>query len=85
MEVFAGDPEKGGSNLSKAWEQAGGLSIRYDLLIDESHDFLNDQAFWAREESEPADQYHFAVPCTNLTSAKTVGQTRTSDNPYGSN
>ena len=82
VEAFSGHPRDGGANLSRAWEAAGGTAVRYDILINPDDDFLKDDAFWEQQEREPADVYHFGIPCTRLTLARTP-KTRSTDNPYG--
>ena len=34
VEVFSGDPAQGSANLSNVWEQAGGVVVRCDLLLE---------------------------------------------------
>ena len=72
VECFSGVPSEGGCALSEAWEDAGGTSIRYDNRIDAAHDFFNDDEFWAEQEANPADVYHFAIPCDNFSIAHTT-------------
>ena len=83
VEVFSGVPEQGGAALSRAWEAAGGVAIRYDNRIDPKHDFMNDEEFWIQELGSPADVYHFAPPCTTFSCAHTTPMVRTRTNPYG--
>ena len=83
VEIFSGVPEEGGAVLSRAWEAAGGLAIRYENRIDPNHNFTEDERFWQKEIGDPADVYHFAPPCTTFTSAHTTPIVRTRANPYG--
>ena len=57
VEVFSGLPSEGGAALSEAWEDAGGVAVRYDVRLDSRHDFLNDLEFWEAEYQDPADLY----------------------------
>ena len=72
VECFAGHPSEGGCALSDAWEDAGGMAKRYDIRIDESHDFMQDEEFWNKQEMDHADVYHFAIPCDNFSIAHTT-------------
>ena len=72
VECFSGIQREGGCALSEAWEDAGGMSVRYDIRINEDHDFLKDVEFWKREEANPADVYHFAILCDNFSIAHTT-------------
>ena len=58
--------------------------MRYDIRINEDHDFLNDEEFWNKEEEHPADVYHFAIPCDNFSIAHTTPhKVRTLASPLG--
>ena len=70
-------PNEGGCALSDAWEDAGGEALRYDIRIDEAHDFLNDEAFWDREVENSRDVYHFAIPCESFSIAHSTPRIRT--------
>ena len=86
VEVFSGVPREGGCTLSEAWEDAGGMAVRYDIRIDEQHDFLEDKEFWENEEAHPADVYHFAIPCDNFSIAHTTpSKIRNLEYPLGWN
>ena len=62
------------------------MAVRYDNRIDKEHDFLNDEAFWEREEANPADVFHFAIPCDNFSIAHTTPtRIRNLANPLGWN
>ena len=67
----------------RAWEESGGVATRYDNRLDGSRDFANDGEYWDYQIQNPADIYHFAPPCTNLSRAHTTPVVRTPENPYG--
>ncbi len=71
--------------LSRVFEQCGGVAIRYDNRLDEAMDFVKDEKFWKDQLADPADWYHFAFPCTNLTVARQrpTPSTRSKEHPYG--
>ncbi len=46
-------------------------------------DFMNDEAFWKRQEEDPAQVYLFAIPCENFSKAHTWPVVRSVENPYG--
>lgn len=83
VEVFSGDPSRGGGGLATAWEEAGGEAVRYDILVDSRQNFMSDEKLWQREYASPAHLYHFAVPCTSFSIARSVGRTRDKEHPYG--
>ena len=72
VECFAGIKSEGGASLSEAWGDAGGISVPYDIRINELHDFMSDDKFWAKEENNPASYYHFAIPCETFSIARTT-------------
>jgi len=82
LEVFSGVPAEGGAALSRAWEAAGGVAVRYDNRIDPAHDFLGDQKFWESVLASPPDVIQFGLPCTTFSVARTP-KARTTQNPYG--
>ena len=83
VEVFSGLEDEGGAMLSRAWEAAGGVSIRYDERQDDAHNFLADHEFWREHLEHPRDAYHFAFPCHHMSVAHTTPKVRTVENPYG--
>eukprot|EP00975_Prorocentrum_lima_P057872 12137672-Prorocentrum_lima.AAC.1 len=70
VEVFSGDPEAGGSSLSAVWEQDGGIVARVDRLVDPYMNVLSDEVC-TQLLALNGDWYHFAIPCTSWSVAKT--------------
>ena len=83
VESFAGNPERGGCQLSRTWTERGGSAEPRDILIDASHDFKEDVEFWEQEARSPADLYQFAPPCTTMSIAHTTPPLRSVEDPYG--
>ena len=83
VEVFSGDEAKGGCQFSKVFEECGGTALRYDILMDDQADIMQDGVFWHKHLTKPMDVYRFAIPSSSFSPAHTTPQSRTWSRPEG--